>query len=633
MDKLEESLRIISAEIRKSIFETILNAKSGHIGGCSSSTELMTALYFNKLNFDYKNPRHPKRDRVLVRGHLGPLRYKIFSLMGWVNEEELKTYRKLGSSLQGHETMELHGVDITPSGSLGMLLSYGTGSAIAAKKMNEPFLTYVFLGDGEEQEGNVSEAARHAASMKLENLVCILDRNKKQLSRKTKDSDSSSDIRKIWEGYGWNVEEIQDGHSLQEILDVYNRIGNNKTKPILIIANTIKGSGLEGCIDNCCGYHTISSCSTEILAKGIEEQKRILTRSKKNPADEVKKLIKNKLIDTHVTENPQTTEINIPQLAERNNIVDTLVDYVKQLNNVACSKKINLYILTADLIREDQVNELGIKEQTTYIDVGIREQHILGLAHGISQTDPNSIILINAGDAFLYRSIDQLNAIAQSASRMVIVGDDGGLSGGNNGATHQSSGQPGALISMPGIRFLEPSDSIDLINSLNLAFNDYTCPSYIRLHTYETPNFGEKNRSTTFYKIFESQTAPQITLIGSGLTTIGVLDAAKILEKDYNIGSVVINVLNPKNLDEINKLIVPHKPAITIYNGNPYVLHSAVSSVLMKTKDDKRPSVLECHGFYIGTSGSLDSLINHFKLNGQGIVEVIKDKFHYIFRK
>ena len=197
-------LSTLAIEVRKSAFDTIINANSGHLGGNSSSVELLTCLYFGGiLKFDLNNSQNENRDRVLIRGHEGPVRYKIFSLMGLFPESELKTYRQFGSILQGHEDMHTTpGVDITPSGSLGMILSYGVGSAISAKEKGLNYKTFVFLGDGEEQEGNVSEAARHASNLGLDNLVCILDKNNKQLSRATCESDGGVDIKKIWEGYG-----------------------------------------------------------------------------------------------------------------------------------------------------------------------------------------------------------------------------------------------------------------------------------------------------------------------------------------------------------------------------------------------------------------------------------------------
>ena len=170
-EKLEK-LKKIAYYVRATALETILNANNGHVGGNLSSVELLVGLYFGgNFNFDINNPKNLNRDRVLIRGHEGPLRYTIFSLLGYIKPEELNGYRQLGSRLQGHEDMfSVPGVDITPSGSLGMLLSYGVGSAVANKDRNVNARTIVFLGDGEEQEGNVSEAARHASNLELTNL-------------------------------------------------------------------------------------------------------------------------------------------------------------------------------------------------------------------------------------------------------------------------------------------------------------------------------------------------------------------------------------------------------------------------------------------------------------------------------
>ena len=133
--------------VRTSAFRMISHTQGGHLGGSSSSVELMVSLYFGgHLRYDVNNPRHLLRDRVLVRGHVGPVRYTIFSLLGWISRDELTKYRQLGSILHGHEAMDVTpGVDITPSGSLGMLLSYGTGCSLAARNRNWPSKSIVFL--------------------------------------------------------------------------------------------------------------------------------------------------------------------------------------------------------------------------------------------------------------------------------------------------------------------------------------------------------------------------------------------------------------------------------------------------------------------------------------------------------
>ncbi len=324
-DALINDLEAISCEVRKGAFETILKAGSGHLGSSSSSAELMVALYFGGiLKYDKDNPRHPDRDRVIVRGHVGPLRYKIFSLLGWINEDELREYRNLGSRLQGHESMkEVSGVDITPSGSLGMVLSYGVGSAFAAKMQNKEYKTFVFLGDGEEQEGNVSEAARHAAHLKLDNLICILDKNGAQLGRRTSTVDGATDISKVWEGYGWEVIQIEDGNNIREVMNKLTHIvSQNCGRPVFVITHTIKGKGILGAENNCCGYHTISSCNKNDLLTAISRLNAELEERQYSQAD-IRRRAKELIVNRKIDRNHNTEQIDFklqiePPVGEKN---------------------------------------------------------------------------------------------------------------------------------------------------------------------------------------------------------------------------------------------------------------------------------------------------------------------------
>ncbi|OGX08737.1 MAG: hypothetical protein A2Z88_04980 [Omnitrophica WOR_2 bacterium GWA2_47_8] len=639
-----EDLKLICHEVRRRMFSTILNAGSGHLGGSSSSVELMVSLYFGGvLRYDSANPRHPNRDRVLVRGHLGPLRYSIFSLLGWVKEEELLTYRHLGSRLQGHEAMEvLNGVDITPSGSLGMLLSYGVGTAIALRERGSDGHVYVFLGDGEEQEGNVSEAARHAAHLKLKNLICILDRNTKQLSCPTNTADGATDPKRVWEGYGWQVKEIADGHSITQILDAF-QVGEYHNKPLFIIANTIKGYGIAGAETHFSGYHTIGICTPELVRQAIQEQEsalKIALGREGSFAEMLKKVMKRiprpscsgKPVDAKV----DNTSFAFKPTGDEQNVVDAFVTYLQQLTaQTENIKPLRLYVMTADLIQLDQVTLSGLDRPSVhYFDVGIREQHLLAMAHGISVTESNSRILINYGDAFLYRGSDQLNAVAQAGSRMVIIGDDGGLSGARNGSTHQSSGQPGMLFTMPGVTFLEPADVEDFYHCLNWALGEYPRgPVYIRLHNLPvqniTPPLGVQ-RNVRFFTAYESAVKLKAVVVGAGLATHGAIEAARRLE-GRGIGVRVINIVNLKSLDqEFVGLLGDSLPVLTVYNGNAVVLQSAVTKAAMEYRAS-RPSRVMGHGFDIGTSGKIDDLIKHFKLDGAGIEEVIRQKFSEIF--
>ncbi len=629
--QLLKDLKVMSHEVRKDIFQITKTAKSGHIGGCSSSVELMMGLYFGGiLKYNPRDPKEPNRDRVLVRGHLGPLRYKIFSLLGWISEDELSTYRQLGSRLQGHEDMfEIPGVDITPSGSLGMLLSYGVGSAIVARNLGLDFTNYVFLGDGEEQEGNISEAARHASNLGLEKVIAIIDKNQKQLSHRTTCSDNMSDLDTIWRGYGWEVLEIEDGHDLEQVISTYRKaLDSNKQGPKLIIANTIKGKGIEGCDEHFSGYHTISTIRQQSKVDDAIASENEALKEVPN-INEVRRRLKKRVTLPKETEGDKRVkgfeEIQPSKLiAEYRNHFDTIVDYFRQLNTQTLTSECPLYILTSDLIKEDEMDILDMENSRTHlIDVGIREQHMTALAHGLCQTDKKAKVIMVASEEFTYRHADQMNALSQAGSNVVIIGNTGGISGAKNGKTHQSSGQSGMLGLMPGMRCLEPSDAVDFFHCMNSALDYDGGPTYVRLHSGPLPVYDTNtNQNINFYTTSDHP-CPRASLIGNGLTMKGCMEARDILQKE----GINLRVLNVVDRNSLNSRFVEslegNKPAFTIYNGNPDSLSYPVSNVVMKSQS-QRPSRIISHGFLFGTSGDLGDLIKYFRFDGEGIAEIVR---------
>jgi len=635
---MKESLEVrelqsICNEVRCRAFKTVLRAQSGHIGGSSSSVEIMVSLYFGGvLRFDPLNPQHPCRDRVLVRGHLGPLRYSIFSLLGWVEENELDTYRIFGSRLQGHEVMGLcPGVDITPSGSLGMLLSYGTGATVALKNQNLQSLVYVFLGDGEEQEGNVSEVARHAASLGLNNLVCIMDRNTKQLSRMTEEVDRLSDVRKIWEGYGWCIKEIKNGHAIDEIL-LTLREERESRRPTLIIAHTHKGYGLKGAGRHPSGYHTVRSCPREYVIEAIaelEERSSFFSEQLGSLHQVVGSRLNqlSSLPDTvNRTENPVHLNVCIPSFVGIDHFDEALVAYFRELVALFRNRTdMRLYVMTADWNNKTVVHECHFDQDwVNYIDVGIREQHLLAMAHGISVTDPASRIVTIDGDFLVYRANDQLQTIAQAGSKMVLIGTDSGLCESQNGSTHQSTGQPGMLVNMPNLVMLEPADTVDLHNCFNWALTEYSGPTYLRLHSTSVKQFSTSTRNICAYVAYEPVNPCQIVLVGAGLLLDSMVSLAERLDVVESLGIRVINIIDMEHLGHsFVELLEDGVPLLAVYNGNPFVLESAVSKAVLEQKKP-RPSIIRGHGFTLGTSGKLNQLLEYFHLDTDGIEEVIR---------
>lgn len=636
-----DKLRLVADFLRKDALEVIATANNGHIGGSLSSVELLTAMYFGgRFNFDPDDSNNPNRDRILIRGHEGPIRYPIFSLLGYIDRDELRTYRQLGSRLQGHEDMhETPGVDITPSGSLGMLLSYGVGAAIASKNHNRANRTIVFLGDGEEQEGNVSEAARHASALNLDNLICIIDKNGKQLSRPTNHSDSASNLKDIWSGYGWDVKEIKDGHNIDEIIDIYDELQNLR-KPTVVIAYTVKGYGVEGSEEHFSGYHTLSAVPDKtVVGKAIG---RIADRLSETDIslENVKTYALEHVAKPHATStttsNRRVTSEEMFNLKYRgesgvNLEVAQSLFFDELRQNIEGLGSTPFYFITPDLLRSDIVEETGIKNFAHFIDTGIREQHAIAMSHGISVEDPDARIYVCYGDAFAYRALDQMNAAAQGGSNILIAGENAGVFQGQNGKTHQSVGQQGALLHVPDMSVYEPSDVNDLYNVFSKVLYENKGVSYVRLHRGTVKlerDISDENAIDAYY-VHKTDKTPQLTIIGSGFMLQHAVDAAKTLEVTHRIPTSVINVVNQKSLTQrLPEILDTNALILTVYNGDPSILKNSVSAAILESPDIARPRGIIGHGFTEGTSGTVGDLIRYFKFDTEGITNVALAGLH-----
>ena len=249
-----EDLKMKAKKIRKDIIEEVYNANSGHPGGSLSISDIMAVLYFNELRIDEKNPRWEERDRlVLSKGHCSPALYAALAERGFFDKEDLKSFRKIESNLQGHPDLnKVPGVDMT-SGSLGQGLSIANGMAIAGKMDNKDYRVYTILGDGEIEEGQVWEAAMTANKYKLDNLCVIVDNNNLQIDGTIEEVMSSYPIDEKFKSFGFNVLTI-DGNNIEEILSAFEIAKQTKNKPTCIIAKTIKGKGVSF-MENKVGWH------------------------------------------------------------------------------------------------------------------------------------------------------------------------------------------------------------------------------------------------------------------------------------------------------------------------------------------------------------------------------------------
>ena len=243
-------LKDVASQVRRDIIRMVHGCQSGHPGGSLGATDIVTALYFDQMQID---PKHFKMDGAgedmffLSNGHISPMLYSILARRGYFPVSELATFRRLGTRLQGHPTPVegLPGIRVA-SGSLGQGLSVAAGVAQAKKLNGDNHLVFCLMGDGEQEEGQIWEAAMYAPAKNVDNLVAIVDYNKKQIDGSTDDVMSLGNLRAKYEAFGWKVYEC-DGNDMQEIVDNLNEARENAHQGFaqIILAHTEMGFGVD----------------------------------------------------------------------------------------------------------------------------------------------------------------------------------------------------------------------------------------------------------------------------------------------------------------------------------------------------------------------------------------------------
>lgn len=240
MKKTRQELEVTAAKIRKNILRALKPKMQGHVGGAMSIADTLAVLYGEQLNYNASEPKWDKRDRVVMsKGHCGPAMYATLALHGFFDESILDTCNTYQSSLPSHcDKNRVIGIDMT-TGSLGQGMSTALGIAWGLRYQKNPAYTYIILGDGECDEGQVWEGALFASTKKLSNVIAFVDRNHKQLDGYTKDICDVGDIAKKFEEFGWFAQDI-DGHDVIAISEAIDK-AKESDKPSIIVLQTVKG--------------------------------------------------------------------------------------------------------------------------------------------------------------------------------------------------------------------------------------------------------------------------------------------------------------------------------------------------------------------------------------------------------
>jgi transketolase len=506
-------------------------AGSGHPTSSMSAADLAAVLFARHLRYDFDRPEHPGNDHlILSKGHASPLLYAAYKAAGAITDEELLTFRKLGSRLEGHPTPKLPWVDVA-TGSLGQGLPIGVGIALSAKRLEHlPYRTWVLCGDSELAEGSVWEAFEQAGMEGLDNLTAVLDINRLGQRGPTRHSwDLEAYARRI-RAFGWNTVQI-DGHDIDAIDEAMAAARTNRGAPTAIIARTRKGRGVAA-VEDREGMHGKPLPHAEEAIRELGGIRNLRVHVRRPPDAERPVFGGDPTADLPVYE-PGT------EVATRTAFGEALT--------VLGTRREDVVVLDGEVGDSTKAELFSKEHPERYVECYIAEQQLIGAAVGFGVRGWTPYASTFA--AFLTRAHDFLRMAAVSRSDLNVVGSHAGVAIGEDGPSQMALEDLAMLRAVHGSTVLYPCDANQTAR-LIAEMADRTGVSYLRTTRGNTPVIYGPGEDFPIggSKLLRSHPDDQVTLIGAGVTLHQALAAADRLVAD-GIRARVIDLYSVKPVD------------------------------------------------------------------------------------
>ena len=645
-----EELELAARLMRGYDLVALCAAGSGHSGGTLSMMEIVAALYLKVANHDPNNPEWKERDRIIWSGgHKAPALYLGLGFAGYFPIEDIVTLRKLYSPFQGHpHRLKLPGVEVS-SGSLGQGLSIAVGMALAGKLDGGKHSVFCIMGDGEQQEGNIWEAAMEASHFKLDNLVAIIDRNRLQIDGWVKDVMNVEPLDERYRSFGWEVIEI-DGHDITQVVDGLQKAKNTPVsgKPTLILANTVKGKGVSF-MENIAGWHG-KAPSYDELVKALEElglKQAIAYDALLKIASEYQQEVEVKL----AAKTPSFSRDywwNKPTQMKVN-MEPTRKGFGQSLQNNGDDERV--VCLGLDISGSITISDFysGKPERKNrWISMGIAEQSATAAAAGLAR-EGKLPVFGTYGTFAAARNLDQIRvSICYGNFNVLIAGAHGGVSVGPDGATHQALEDLFAMCGLPNMSVVVPCDAIETRKATDYLLLQHVGPKYIRFAREATPIVTRENTPFVFgvanvsrlrreapemIDAFETTLAPNyenehedLSIIACGPMVPEAMRAAWILQREFGYETRVINMHTMKPIDE-NAIVRAARETGVVVTAEEHqigALASRVSGVITESPELLgTPVITGAIGVKdrFGDSGAPWELIKEFEVSAEHIAQ------------
>ncbi|MDD3618124.1 MAG: transketolase [Desulfobulbaceae bacterium] len=526
-------LEKIARFIRSVILTATTNAGSGHPTSSLSAVELMTALLFGGMfRYDADRPDHPNNDRLIFsKGHASPLFYGLWAAAGKIDEEEMMTYRRFGSRLEGHPTVAFPYAEAA-TGSLGQGLAIGVGMALNARLDRLPYRTYVLIGDSEMTEGSQWEAIQLAAYYRLDNLTGIIDVNRLGQRGETMYGHDLDAYRARVAAFGWHTIVI-DGHDYRQISDAYREAQETEGLPTMIIARTFKGRGVS-LVENREGWHG-KPLPREELDKALGELgevDRSVRGSIRKPDD----------LEPH---RPAAAGISEPRYQPGEQVA-TRTAYGRALRRIAPGFPA-LVSLDAEVSNSTMAELFKDACPERFFEMYVAEQNMAGAAIGFARR--GKIPFVSTFAAFMSRAYDQIRMSRYSDANIKFVGSHAGVSIGEDGPSQMGLEDIAFFRTLLDGVVLYPADALSTEKLVEEAAR-HRGAVYIRTTRGATPVIYGSGEAFPIggCKVLHRSDADVITLVGAGITLHEVLAARQMLAAD-NIAARIIDLYSIKPID------------------------------------------------------------------------------------
>jgi len=615
-------LKKLAKLVRYYILISTTTAGSGHPTSCLSATDLLVALMFGGyFRADLDNPKNPNNDRLIFsKGHAAPLLYSLYAAAGKLTEEEIKTLRKINSPLEGHPTPNFPYSEAA-TGSLGQGLGIGVGLALHAKLANLSYKTYVLLGDGEMAEGSVWEAMQIASHYKLNNLVGILDVNGYGLVGPTMLHQDLQAYATRIEAFGWEAITV-DGHDLEQICEVFDSIQNFSDRPVMIVAKTEKGAGIN--LPEIANVHG-KSLTTEQLQKALENLGEIDTTilGQVKPPENIQL--------SNTSQNLSTVKIT-PKTYSLNELVATREAYGQGLAELA-SENPDVIALDADLSTSTFAYRIKEVDPNRFLEMFIAEQNMVSVATGLALR--GRIPFCSSFGAFLTRALDQIRMARYSQANVKFVGSHAGVSIGEDGFSQMGLEDISMFRCILDSVVLYPSDAVST-KALVKEMAKHVGITYLRTSRPKVPVIYSSDESFVIggSKTLRSSAKDEVTIIAAGVTVHEALKAYAILLQE-GIVVRIIDLYSIKPIDGPTLIQAAQETKALLVVEDHYReggIYGAVSEFLCNSREFsvKPIPIYSLAVNKLPRSGSSEELLAFVEIDAQAIVKKVKQIIYYL---